>query len=74
MRNVKDEPEKCGDYRKRGVGVSQHVHLLGDRELQDGDEDRGELSVALLDKPAKDRRKQNDDLSAVLSKMLKAIN
>lgn len=40
MWSVKDEPEKCGDHRKRGVGVSQPVHLLGDRELQDGKEDR----------------------------------
>ena len=74
MQNVKDEPEKYGDHRKLGDGVSQHVHLLGNRELQNGKEDRGELSVALHDKLAEDRRKRNDDLSAVLSKLLKAIN
>lgn len=36
----KDEPE----HRKREVGQAQRVHVLGDRELQDGEAERGRLS------------------------------
>ena len=33
----KDEPEERREHRKREVGQAQRVHILGDRELQDGE-------------------------------------
>lgn len=33
----KDEPEERREHRKREVGWAQRVHVLGDRELQDGE-------------------------------------
>lgn len=33
----KDEPEERREHRKREVGQTQRVHVLCDRELQDGE-------------------------------------
>lgn len=33
----KDEPEERREHRKREVGQAQRVHVLCDRELQDGE-------------------------------------
>ena len=40
----KDEPEERREHRKREVCQAQRVHVLGDRELQDGEAERGRLS------------------------------
>lgn len=33
----KDEPKECLQHRKREIGQAQHVHVIDNRELQDGE-------------------------------------
>lgn len=64
----KDEPEERREHRKREVGQAQRVHVLGDRELQDGEAERGRLSEIPFGTSSfcKGRRRP-DELPALLS-------
>ena len=64
----KDEPEERREHRKREVGQAQRVHVLCDRELQDGEAERGRLSEIPFGTSSfcKGRRRP-DELPALLS-------
>lgn len=58
----------AGTVTKREVGQAQRVHVLGDRELQDGEAERGRLSEIPFGTSSfcKGRRRP-DELPALLS-------
>lgn len=64
----KDEPEERREHRKREVGQAQRVHVLCDRELQDGEAERGRLSEIPFESAADGKgRRRPDELPALLS-------
>ena len=64
----KDEPEERREHRKREVCQAQRVYVLGDRELHDGEAERGRLSEIPFGTSSfcKGRRRP-DELPALLS-------
>ena len=64
----KDEPEERREHRKREVGWAQRVHVLGDRELQDGEAERGRLfEIPFGTSSFCKGRRRPDELPALLS-------